>query len=44
MKYNIEKTKIGIRLSKVYKSTEANEDKLKNYIDERYFRAGKKRS
>jgi hypothetical protein len=44
MKIKIEKTHLGIRLSKVYKSTEANEDKLKKYIDDRYIRDSKKRS
>lgn len=43
-KYKIQHTQRGLRLSKVYKSSEANEDKLKNYIDERYNRDSKKRS
>ena len=41
--YRIQKTKYGLRLSKVYKSSEANEVKLKNYIDERYNTSGSKK-
>lgn len=33
---------LEVRLSKVYKSSEVNEAKLKKYIDERYFRSSKK--
>lgn len=43
-KYKIQYTKHGIQLSKAYKSTEANVDKLKNYINERYFTGTKKRN
>ena len=42
--YKLQKTKHGIRLSKAYKSSEANEDKLKNYINDRYFTDSKKRN
>jgi hypothetical protein len=42
-KYRVQKTKFGLRLSKAYKSSEANEVKLKNYIDERYFSTGNKK-
>lgn len=28
--------KLEVKLAKVYKSTEANEDKLKNYLQEKY--------
>lgn len=42
-KYKLQKTKFGIRLSKSYKSSEANEVKLKNYIDERYYSTGNKK-
>lgn len=43
-KYRLEKTKYGLRLSKAYKSSEANEVKLKNYINERYFTNSKGRT
>ena len=42
-KYKLQKTKYGLRLSKAYKSSEANEVKLKNYIDERYSTTGNKK-
>ena len=42
-KYKLQKTKYGLRLSKAYKSSEANEVKLKNYIDERYSTTGSKK-
>ena len=42
-KYKLQRTKYGLRLSKSYKSSEANEVKLKNYIDERYSTTGSKK-
>lgn len=36
-----EPKKQSVKLSKVYKSTEANEKKLKDYIYDRYFKSVK---
>ena len=40
----MEKKKVVVRLSKVYKSTEANEAKLKQYLNERHTANPKKPS
>jgi len=40
----MEKKKIVVRLSKVYKSTEANEAKLKQYLNERHTANSKRTS